>query len=74
MIKSFGRGHEIYFKNGNWYYVDNNELYKDERACKKCGGFPTKEGYDACLGYLEGVSQACCGHGIEGEEYYIKKE
>lgn len=26
---------------------------------------PTKEGYDACIGYVEGVKSACCGHGIE---------
>jgi hypothetical protein len=32
---------------------------------------PTKEGYDACLGYLKNVIHACCGHGVQ--ERYIKK-
>jgi hypothetical protein len=26
---------------------------------------PTKEGYDNCLGHIEGVASACCGHGVE---------
>lgn len=26
---------------------------------------PTKEGYDACLGFIEGAKSACCGHGVE---------
>lgn len=30
---------------------------------------PTKEGYDACLGYIKGAKSACCGHGIE-EPYF----
>jgi hypothetical protein len=32
---------------------------------------PTKEGYDACLDHIDGVSSACCGHGVE-EPYTIK--
>ena len=72
MIKAFSRGHEIYFKDGNWFYSDNNEPFKDDIPCKKCNRYPTKEGYDACIGYIEGVSEACCGHGIKGEEYYKK--
>jgi hypothetical protein len=31
----------------------------------KCGKMPTPEGYDACLGYIDGVISACCGHGVE---------
>jgi len=26
--------------------------------------YPTKEGYDGCLGYLEGIKHVCCGHGV----------
>jgi hypothetical protein len=34
---------------------------------------PTKEGYDACLGYIEGAKSACCGHGVE-EGYIVYKD
>ena len=53
MVTSYARGHKIYFKNGKWFYLDNNEEYKDQRPCAKCGHFPTKEGYDYCLGYIK---------------------
>lgn len=36
-----------------------------ERPCVACGLPPTPEGYDACLGFVEGASSACCGHGVE---------
>ena len=42
-----------------------NEIATIERPCKRCGCSPTKEGYDACLGYIEGATSACCGHGVE---------
>jgi hypothetical protein len=64
MITSFDRGHKIYLKDGFWYYCDNNKILDAERSCKRCGRKPTKEGYDACLGYIEGVESACCGHGV----------
>ena len=31
---------------------------------------PTKEGYDACLGHIDGAKSACCGHGVE-EPYVL---
>lgn len=37
---------------------------RDDRPCIRCGNPPTPEGYDACLGHLEGVKSACCGHGV----------
>lgn len=66
MIISHLRGHEIYFdeENSAWRYSDNNQIAKDSRPCKRCGKFPTKEGYDSCLGYVPGATSACCGHGV----------
>jgi len=64
MITGYSRGHKIYYDGTNWRYSDNNELEDGSRPCKRCGKFPTKEGYDACLGYIEGAISACCGHGI----------
>lgn len=31
--------------------------------CPHCNIERTSEGYDGCLGYIEGVIEACCGHG-----------
>lgn len=70
MVKSYSRGWEIYYDGENWRYTDTNEIKNNNRPCKKCGCLPTKEGYDACLGHIEGAISACCGHGVE--EKYIK--
>ena len=73
MVKSHTRGHSIIFENNEWVYTDNKvSIESEHRPCKRCGQMPTKEGYDACLGHVEGASSACCGHGAE-EPYIIKK-
>ena len=67
MATSYSRGHKTYYDWGtkNWRYSDNNEIVNDTRPCKKCGCSPTKEGYDACLGHIDGAIHACCRHGAE---------
>ena len=70
MVKAYSRGWEIYYDGEHWRYVDNDEIENDSRPCKKCGRMPTKEGYDACLGHVEGAKSACCGHGAE-EPYVV---
>jgi len=66
MIKSYSHGNEIIFLDGEWRYPDTLEIsYKNYRPCSKCGRLPTPEGYDGCLGYIPGVREACCGHGVE---------
>lgn len=65
MIISHSRGHEIYYDGKHWRYTDNNQIEDDARACNRCGRMPTAEGYDACLGHIDGVTSACCGHGVE---------
>ena len=32
-------------------------------SCEHCGLNRTDEGFDGCVGKLEGVKNACCGHG-----------
>lgn len=64
MAKGYSRGWEIYYDGNNWRYSDNHQLLDTMRPCAKCGKTPTKEGYDACLGYIKGVQSACCGHGV----------
>jgi len=65
MVTSYSRGHKTYYKNQKWRYCDNNEIDDGKRNCARCGKPPTPEGYDACVGYVEGVTSACCGHGVE---------
>lgn len=72
MITSYSRGHSIYYDGLDWRYTDNSELALNSRPCKRCGRLPTAEGYDSCLGYVNGATSACCGHGVE-EAYTIMK-
>lgn len=70
MIKSHINGNQCYFTSGMWLYMDGVSISKEIRTCPKCGKMPTSEGYDACLGYIDGAEMACCGHGIT-EGYII---
>lgn len=49
--------------NGNYLDGCGKEL------CGYCGVSRTKEGHDGCLGTLENVMNACCGHGELGMAY-----
>ena len=64
MIRSHDRGWPTVYKNRKWVYEDTGEPISENRPCKKCGKRPSREGYDACLGYIQGVVSACCGHGV----------
>jgi len=71
MVTSDSRGNLIKVVNGNWEYEDGTLLSKEERPCTRCGEMPNKDGSDACLGHIEGVTSACCGHGLR-EGYIVK--
>ena len=73
MITSHSRGWSIYFDGKDWRYSDNDQMHDDSRPCKRCGSMPTKEGHDACLGCVDGVIAACCGHGVT-DSYIITKQ
>lgn len=47
-----------------WVFDDTLKNINEDRKCKRCGCKPTKEGYDAYLGYIKNANPACCGHGI----------
>lgn len=66
VIYTYQRGHRIYFneKEGDWHYCDDDTPATIERPCAKCGKMPTSEGYDACIGKVDGAKSACCGHGV----------
>lgn len=73
MIRAHSSGHNIYFIDNEWKYEDDNTSVEgNERPCKRCGHVCTKEGYDACIGHIEGAISACCGHGVE--EPYVMYE
>lgn len=61
---SHSRGHKIIYIGRTWVYVDGLTDIDTARPCIRCGKPPTKEGYDTCLGLVDGTSSACCGHGI----------
>jgi hypothetical protein len=62
-------GHTIIYVDDKWVWFDTLEEINDKtissHPCPKCGKPPTPEGYDACLGYINGAISACCGHGVE---------
>jgi len=64
MVTGYSRGNPIEYRNGEWIYLDGVPLSQEERPCTRCGRMPTAEGYDACLGHIEGATSACCGHGL----------
>jgi len=74
MVTARHRGNDIEFANNTWIYSDTKEPvpnnYKD-RPCGYCGKAFTKEGHDCCLGTLQGLMNACCGHG-KTEEAYVQ--
>jgi len=72
MSKSYYRGREIRkTKSNTWIYSDTKTPVKLSkiRSCGYCNQFPTKEGHDACIGILNNVMNACCGHGKDDEAY-----
>ena len=66
---SHSRGWPIRYIGETWRYEDTNKPDDDSRPCVRCGRMPTPEGYDACLGYVDGAIGACCGHGVD--ELYV---
>lgn len=71
------RGHAIEkLPTKDWAYVDTQELVKNnpDRPCGHCGLSNTPEGYDGCLGHIEGAQNACCGHGEESIAYIQFKD
>jgi hypothetical protein len=65
MVTGFSRGNPIKYINNIWQYEDGVPLDREERPCTRCGRMPNKDGSDACLGYIEGATSGCCGHGKE---------
>lgn len=70
------RGNKIKKVDDNTYiYLDDGVDLKNDinRRCGHCGLNNDKDGHDPCFGKLDGVLNACCGHGIT-DQAYIKFE
>ena len=64
------RGHQIYWDGLQWLYADNQTPTEgNPRACGYCGLPDSSEGHDGCLQTIDGVMNACCGHGSPDEAY-----
>jgi len=63
MAFTYSRGHKMYYNSNTWLYCDTNKPEDEMRPCARCGKPPTPEGYDACIGHVEGAISVCCGHG-----------
>ena len=72
-VRSYSRGWPVVWLGTlkRWVYEDTNGPIEEERPCVRCGRLPTKEGYDACIGYIKGIASARCGHGVE-KPYFVK--
>lgn len=75
-----GRPVHYVFALERWYYVGENGQFdgpveepgeRPRHACAFCGDRATVEGHDPCLGTLEGVKAACCGHGARCYAYVL---
>lgn len=67
------RGHNIEETDKDiWVFSDNKEPVAptwEKRPCGHCGLMNTTEGYDGCIGHIDGALNACCGHGIKSAAY-----
>ncbi len=69
-ISSRWRGHDIYFKDDRWFYLNTSTPVADsECPCGHCGAKVTENGHDGCIGKLPSVMNACCGHGVTSDAY-----
>jgi hypothetical protein len=64
------RGHPIVYY-GDWGYAEGLPLgkYGRERPCVHCHA--VSDTYDICLGHLDRVTAACCGHGQVHDAYML---
>lgn len=71
-------GHKVFYDGEleMWLYEDSGMPFDDAnepRACTRCGRMPLPTGEDACLGHIDGVVAACCGHGVK-ESYILTQD
>lgn len=70
--RTSNNGNKTYVKNKSRFYEDGKSVDIGHKPCVACGKHPNSDGTDACIGRLENVMNACCGHGVS--EGYIMFE
>lgn len=55
-------GRPIYCYGERWHY-------DDKPLCPHCNEPQTEDGYDSCIGFIEGAMYACCGHHLKRNAY-----
>lgn len=65
------KGHTVYSDDFGDAVYEDGSVFDDTRPCAKCGIAAGPDDVDPCLGWLDGVDSACCGHGVPGEEYVL---
>src|SRR5699024_3855278 len=68
------RGWPIYYDGERWRFADNDEPTAETyrgRPCGACLMSTPADGPDPCLGWLPGVMNACCGHGMIDDAYVM---
>jgi hypothetical protein len=67
--QSYLFGNPVVFKKKKWYLKATGQKVtpklKRTLRCPRCGMSPTEAGHDPCIADMEGVRNACCGHGVE---------
>ena len=75
--RSTFRGHPIIWVVDAWLYEDTRQPIPggggENRPCIKCGSrkWSGDGEHDECLGFLPGVTNACCGHGDPEQAYVV---
>ncbi|CAM0104707.1 hypothetical protein MYOV065v1_p0039 [Vibrio phage PS15B.2] len=75
MSKSKLNGHEIEHNGTEWVFSDTGESTiktHNKRPCGHCNKHAIADGdelYDACIGKVDGLINACCGHGDVNKAY-----
>lgn len=77
VVRANHYGRDIYYNEDtmDWHFTDSDDIvkaddkvdysYRQYQKCSHCGKYPTEEGYDSCLGHIDGADAACCGHGTD---------
>lgn len=69
MIKANFRGHIIICTDGKNWTMENGSPVDYSIECKHCKENVNEQGHDKCISNLNGVRNACCGHGNNSEAY-----
>lgn len=67
VARAFRRGWPVVrYDDDEWRWESTLEtgVHQTHPACPHCGLEPGPDGHDPCLGHIDNVTSACCGHGV----------